>query len=116
MTGIANPRATLRSTPHSSAVTFLASLAVDDDVDALAVLVPVLLLTLFTLFTLLTLLPSDVVDTVIDVVDVAEVPVVTLVRELLIAVGVASGELAAHWALGHSLQPNGSTTWHSSPE
>lgn len=110
MTGTAIPRATLRSTPHRLVVHVPALLAMDDDVNALAVLVPVLLPTL------LTLLPLDVVDTVVPagVVDAADVPVVTLVHELLIVLGVASGELATHWALGHSLQPNGSTTWHSS--
>lgn len=116
MTGTTIPKTNLSNTPHSSAVLFPASLAVGDDVDVLAVLVPLAVLPMLP-----TLLVSDVdvVDTVVvivDVVDTAEIPVVTLVDDLLAVVGVASGELATHWALGHLLQSSDSTTWHSSLE
>lgn len=82
------PRAII-STPYRSAVHVSASLAVDDDVDAFAVVVPLMLVPPPLL---------DVIGTIVDTeVDTAEVLVATLVPQLLI-VGVT------HGALGHSLQ------------
>lgn len=104
----------MRSTPYSSAIYFPASLAVGDGVGALAVLVPPAVLPISPVLPV-----SDVVDFVadrVDVVDTTGTTVVTLVSELAIVVGVASGELATHWALGHSLQSNDSTTSQSSPD